>query len=56
VKRGHLSDRELEEIQDRTRRLWNKQVAQDETELRASLGEKCTDVVRDFHVVDGGAQ
>lgn len=38
--RGHLTDHELEEIQERSRRAWNNLVARDEAEERARQAEE----------------
>ncbi len=48
-----LSDRELEAIQDRHRRNWNRMVREDENEYRAALAE-AEERRADFQVIEGG--
>lgn len=51
--RGKLTERELEEIQDRHRRNWNRMVHAEEAEHRAALAEEPQDRP-ELRLIEGG--
>ena len=51
---GKLTDRELEDIRERSRLAWNRLIAEDEAEYRALHADEPDHTRPQLRVIDGG--